>query len=110
VSEEGVSASHCAGENAGCVIQNAESDACVENVGTCEDGFEEGYCEGDFLFLGCTLGQPFAFDCSGFSGRCEGSNCIVVVDGPCDDELLVCDEGLSCIGLTEESRGTCRAE
>ena len=113
--ENGVSATICAGEEAACVVESAESAICVEGVGICEGQNEDGelenaYCAGDRLVVGCTLEQPLAFDCSAFGGRCEGTGCQMPAETPCDDELLFCEEGLSCVGTDEETRGICIAE
>jgi hypothetical protein len=111
-------ANFCGGEDSACVLLETEeggsiTSACTESVGACDSANfaaddSMAQCNGKYLYIGCTIDQPFAFDCNSFNGgTCEGSSCVLVAGEECDDEFFTCAEGLTCMGLTDEEPGVC---
>jgi hypothetical protein len=91
----------CAGENAGCVVDETEA-ACRSGVGTCDPAGDD-VCSGDYLILLCQVNQPFALDCAAFGGACdanEGACTGLPVGADCDEEVLLCAPGLFCAANT----------
>ena len=106
----------CAGENSGCVLFGNEmtglTSSCVESLEVCNpesfDGEEDrAVCSGDYLYIGCSIDQPWAFDCAGFGGSCADNACVLPEGQFCDDLTLRCAEGMTCSNLSEEGFGTC---
>ena len=70
---------------------------------------------GDVGIWECEGGVPYAIDCAAWGGKCavvdKDTICNgIAADGDCDDAYLVCAEGLSCVGMTDEKLGTCTAK
>ena len=106
----------CAGADSACVLSGVEGESglissCVESVGTCDpEAFGMGsapQCSGDYLFIGCTLGQPWALDCTSLDGTCGEGTCVIPEGQSCDEMILTCADGLTCADLTEDSLGVC---
>ena len=100
----------CAGEEAGCVDSPAGV-LCKTDVLTCAAA-DAGTCKGDLGIWECEGGIPYAIDCKAWSGKCavvdEEPVCnAIAAEGACDDAYLICADGLSCVGLTDDSYGTC---
>ena len=90
----------------GCVF-GAEDTACTTGVGTCVETDVDS-CFGNLLVLACFSGMVAGYDCVDFGGSCSGSLCIgLPAEAACATGLMECAGGLSCIGETEESFGSC---
>ena len=110
----------CAGESSGCVFTQSEepgvfNSSCVEMLEPCSsnDFMSEdspALCNGDQLYIGCNIDQPWSFDCSSFGGTCGEGACQVPDGSICDDTFLKCAEGFVCTDLSESGFGTCAAE
>ena len=110
----------CAGENSGCILSQEESmsgltSSCVESLEVCNpDDYsaedDRAVCYGDYLYIGCTIAQPWAFDCRSFGGSCAESACIFPEGQLCDGLTLRCAEGLTCANMEENGFGSCTSE
>ncbi|MCO4760790.1 MAG: hypothetical protein KC502_04755 [Myxococcales bacterium] len=108
--EGGVEQVYCAGKDAGCVFDGT-ADTCKENVGTCDDDAIDT-CIADYLVWGCEEPQPAVYDCAILGAKCvakdDSATCQGVTEGKqCDTDVLLCASGLSCVGVTDDSYGTC---
>ena len=100
----------CAGEKGACV-DVPEGTLCKTDVLTCIAA-DVGTCVGELGIWECEAGMAYAIDCEAWEGKCavvgEEPVCNnIAVDGSCDDIYLLCAEGLSCVGSTDEELGTC---
>ena len=92
---------HCEGDRAGCVVRTTADhefeSACVEGVGGC-DPRVPSRCDGTRLVTRCERGQPVAFDCASYGGRCDPATltCVGVAEGRRCGANFVCAAGLAC--------------
>jgi|GEM_PF-793757 len=79
---------------------DAQTATCVDNVGTCNPDAFTRACDGDRLMMGCLQGQPEGLFCPGTS-TCSDGACRIAEGDACDNDGLVCADGLLC------QAGTC---
>jgi hypothetical protein len=116
----------CAGVEPACVaVPTSAGSECVANVGTCADFGVDGACVDDIAVRRCSGGgQPFGRDCGALSATCDDTRvpgfafCVIPSGGPCNADLggagdaperdLRCASGLTCVGESASTLGTCQ--
>lgn len=92
---------HCGGAAAGCVLRvtadHELTSACTEGFAPCAAD-TTGACQGDRLVTRCERGQPVAYDCTSYGGRCDPAipACVGVVEGRRCGGSFQCAPGLRC--------------
>ena len=114
-----VTRSEASGDSSGCVFTPSETEgtlasSCVESLEACNSSDFAGdessaICNGDYLYIGCAIDQPWAFDCASFGGSCSDNACIFPDGSVCDGRILKCAEGLSCTNMDDNGFGRCAA-
>lgn len=92
---------HCEGAGAGCLLRVTGG---VTLEGECASGFGEcdasapSRCEGTRLVVRCERGQPVAYDCASYGGRCDATllACVGVSQGNRCGTSFLCAPGLTC--------------
>jgi hypothetical protein len=102
----------CAGKAPGCVVGPALEARCLEDRGPCQES-AIGTCAGTVATLDCAGGQPWLIDCGALGASCaaeDGDAWCEGVDkgGLCDDALLFCADGLSCVVPAGAAAGACQ--
>lgn len=116
----------CAGVEPACVaVPTSAGSECVANVGTCADFAVDGACVDDIAVRRCAgVSQPFGRDCGALAATCDDTRvpgfafCVVPDGGPCNADLggagdaperdLRCASGLTCVGESAGTLGTCQ--
>lgn len=99
----------CDGVGAGCVF-DGNGDVCRAGLPACGADDATFCANARYLYTDCVLDQPRAIDCQGVGGTCTGDRCVDVdVGRPCGLGILVCANGLNCVGEDANNSvpGTC---